>query len=505
MSGAAQAQATSTFCPERRRIFVLIAAILASSMGFIDGSVISIAVPAIRADLGASLAEAQWVSNAYLLMLSSVLLIGGAAGDRFGVRKVFVIGIGLFTLASIVCAFAPAPTFLVVARAAQGLGAAFMVPASLAIIAKAYPRAERGRAIGIWAAASSLTTILGPVVGGVILTWLGDWSWRLVFAINLPLGGVAVALLIILVPADRPEAGRRLDLIGGGLATAGLLLMALGLTGEEQTGSLWRDALLVGLGMLVLVGFLLWEARAKAPMLPLGLFRGIGFSGAQALTFGLYFSLSAVTFYMPMTLISGWGMNPAEVSLLLLPLGIALTLLSPFAGRLADKVGPGPMIAAGAALVAVAFLLMGLTAPLHEPWLVLLPLNVLFGVGMGLVVSPLSTAVMTSVSDHDTGIASGVNNAVARVAGLFAVATMGAVVAMIFGRSLGGFAELEVFFGVAPSSPLAHEAEAARVLATDAAFAAVCYVTAGLALLSGIIAWFTQERRLGRERPHVGT
>ena len=485
----------ATFCPAARRRYVLIAAILASSMGFIDGSVISIATPAIRADLNASLADAQWISNAYLLLLSSLLLVGGAAGDRFGLRNVFAIGITLFVAASMVCAISPNALFLIYARAVQGLGAALMVPGSLAIIAKAYPREERGRAIGIWAAASSLTTIMGPVLGGAMLTWFGDWSWRLVFAINLPLGGIALALLLLLVPADQPGEGRRLDIVGGLLATAGLLLMALGLTADTEAGMMQSLLLLVG-GVVVLGGFLFWEARTKAPMLPLGLFRHVGFSGAQGLTFALYFSLAAITFYLPMTLIAGWGVTAAEVSLILLPLGIALTLLSPIAGTFADKLGPGPMIAAGSTLVAISFALMGLTAPLHELWFVLLPLNVLFGIGMGLVVSPLSTAVMTSVDDQDTGVASGVNNAVARVAGLFAVATMGAVIAWVFTRALGSFAELDVFFGVAPEVALEADAEAARVAATDAAFAAVAYITAGLSLLSGVIAWFTQERKI---------
>jgi EmrB/QacA subfamily drug resistance transporter len=493
MNEPAEAAAARTFCPARRRRYVLIAAIIASSMGFIDGSVISIATPAIRADLDASLADAQWIANAYLLLLSSLLLIGGAAGDRFGVRNVFMIGIGLFVAASLACAVAPDALVLIYARAVQGLGAAMMVPASLAIIAKAYPRNERGRAIGIWAAASSLTTILGPVLGGLVLTWLGDWSWRLVFAINLPLGGVALALLLFLVPSDNPEDGRRLDVVGGGVATIGLLLMALGLTAD--TGMI-QSLLLVGAGLVVIVLFLVWEARVKAPMLPLGLFRSVSFSGAQGLTFALYFSLAAVTFYMPMTLIAGWGVSAAEVSIVLLPLGIALTLLSPFAGTWADKVGPGPMIALGSTLVAISFAFLGVTASFHELWLVYLPLMCLFGIGMGFVVSPLSTAVMTSVVDHDTGIASGVNNAVARVAGLLAVATMGAVIASVFARSLGTFAELDVFFGVAPEVPLKGEAEAARVAATDAAFAAVAYITAGLSLLSGIIAWFTLERKL---------
>lgn len=497
MAEAANDATRATFCPPERRVYVLVAAILASSMGFIDGSVISIATPAIRADLNATLADAQWVSNAYLLLLSSVLLLGGAAGDRFGVRNIFGAGIAVFVLASMVCAVAPNAMFLIIARAVQGLGAAFMVPSSLAIIAKAYPREERGKAIGLWSSFSSLTTILGPVLGGLLLTWLGDWSWRLVFAINLPLGGIALFLLFARVPADQPEEGRRLDIVGGALATVGLLLMALGFTASSET-SVSQSAMFVVAGLVVLGGFLFWESRTKAPMLPLGLFRGVAFSGAQGLTFALYFSLAAITFYLPMTLITGWNVTPAEVSLLLLPLGIALTVISPFAGRLSDRIGPGPMIAIGASIVALSFLLMGLTAPLHNTWFVLLPLNTLFGIGMGFVVSPLSTAVMTSVEDRDTGVASGVNNAVARVAGLFAVATMGALAALVFGRALGSFAELDVFFGAVPEAALAADAEAARIAATDAGFAAVAYVCAALSLLSAGIAWFTQERRIGK-------
>lgn len=489
--------AASSFCPVDRRRYVLVAAILASAMGFIDGSVISIATPAIRNDLGASLADAQWISNAYLLLLSSLLLIGGAAGDRFGVRNVFALGIGLFVAASMVCALSPNPPFLIAARAAQGLAAAFMVPSSLAIIAKAYPREERGRAIGLWSAFSSLTTILGPILGGLLLTGLGDWSWRLVFAINLPLGGTALALLLFMVPADRPEAGRRLDLAGGVLATAGLLLMALGLTGDPDAANTLQSLLVVGTGIAVFAVFLVWEGRTRAPMMPLGLFRSRQFSGAQALTFALYYSLAAISFYLPMTLIAGWGASPAEVSIVLLPLGIMLTLLSSTLGKLSDRFGPGPMIAIGATIVAASFALMGVTAPLHNLWFVLLPLMTLFGLGMSFVVSPLSTAVMTSVEDKDTGVASGVNNAVARVAGLFAVALMGAIIAVVFGRALGPFAEQAIFFGAAPGQTLPAEAEAARVAATDAAFAAVAYITAALSLLSGVIAWFTQVRKPG--------
>lgn len=488
--------ASASFCPPANRIHVLVAAILASSMGFIDGSVLSIATPAIRADLGASLADAQWISNAYLLFLASLLLIGGAAGDRFGLRNVFAFGICLFVAASLVCALAPTPLFLIVARAVQGLGAALMVPGSLAIIAKAYPREERGKAIGLWSSFSSLTTILGPVIGGLVLTGLGDWSWRLVFAINLPLGGIALALLLLKVPPDEPEAGRRLDLAGGGLVTVALLLIAFGLTGGEGGAPLLSHLVVYcGIGVVVLLAFLWWEGRSPAPMLPLQHFRNIAFSGAQGLTFALYFALAAVTFFLPMTMIGGWGVTAAEVSIAFLPFGIALTVLSPLAGRLSDRFGPGPMIAIGALIVAVSFALLGFLAPLQDVWLGVLPVIVLMGIGMSAVVSPLSTAVMTSVADRDTGLASGVNNAVARVAGLLAIALMGGVAAFVFERALGGMAELPLFFGLRPEAPLAPEAELARLAANNAAFATIAYSNAALALLSAVIAWFTQERK----------
>jgi EmrB/QacA subfamily drug resistance transporter len=506
MSTTSAVPAEPAFVPDDRRIYVLVAAILASSMGFIDGSVLAIATPAIRADLGATLADVQWVSNAYMLFLSSLLLIGGAAGDRFGLRNVFSLGIVLFVLASLVCAVAPNPGFLIGARAVQGFGAALMVPGSLAIIAKAYPRDTRGRAIGLWSSFSSLTTILGPVIGGFVLTTLGDWSWRLVFAINLPLGGIALALLWLRVPADAPDRERPIDLVGGALVTAGLLLVAFGLTGIDAGSPVISQVLAyTGIGLLFLLGFLWWEARTAHPMLPLHHFRRAQFSGAQGLTFALYFALAAISFFLPMSLIGGWGVTAAEVSIVFLPLGILLTVLSPSAGTLADRFGPGPMIAGGATIVAIAFALMGLLAPLQNIWLAVLPCMILLGLGMSGVVSPLSTAVMTSVEDRDTGLASGVNNAVARVAGLLAVALMGGVAAFVFERTLGTAAELPLYFGIKPEEPLGAEAEAARIAASNAAFSAIAYANAALALVSAVIAWFTQDRKekaaVSRPRP----
>jgi EmrB/QacA subfamily drug resistance transporter len=484
------------FVPANRRVHVLVAAILASSMGFIDGSVLSIATPAIRADLGAGLADVLWVSNAYMLFLASLLLIGGAVGDRFGLRNTFGLGIVLFVLASLACALAPTVHVLIGARAIQGVGAALMVPGSLAIIAKAYPREERGKAIGLWSSFSALTTILGPVIGGFVLTTLGDWSWRLVFAINLPLGAIALALLWLRVPADAPDRSRPIDLVGGALVTIGLLLVAFGLTGTESGSPLISNVVVyTGLGLAFLAAFLFWEARTLHPMLPLQHFRNRRFAGAQGLTFALYFALAAISFLLPMALIGGWGVSAAEVSIAFLPLGIMLTVLSPVAGRLSDRVGPGPMIAGGAVIVAIAFGLMALLAPLQNIWLAVLPPMLLLGLGMSGVVSPLSAAVMTSVADRDTGLASGVNNAVARVAGLLAVAVMGGVAAVVFERSLGAAAELPLFFGLLPQDALPPAAEAIRVAASNAAFATIAWCNAALALLSAAIAWFTQDRR----------
>jgi EmrB/QacA subfamily drug resistance transporter len=491
--------AAQTFCPPERRIYVLVATILASAMGFIDGSVISIAIPAIRASLGASLADAQWISNGYILFMASLILIGGAAGDRFGLRRVFSGGIGLFVVASLLCAVVPSPVLLILFRAVQGIGAAFMVPGSLALIAKAYPRDQRGKAIGIWATAASLTTILGPVIGGFLLTALGPWSWRLVFAINLPLGVGALALLWLRVPSDPPAEGRKLDWFGGVLVTLALLLIAFGLTGGGGEGSVPEASQILsygGVGVALIVAFLIWEWRTPTPMLPLRLFLNRGFSGANALTFALYFSLSAISFYQPMMLIAGWGITPALVAVSFLPIGICLTLLSSVSGGLADRFGPAPLITGGASLVALAFAGLALTAPLQNLWLCVMPLMTLMGIGMGFVVTPLSTAVMTSVADSDTGTASGVNNAVSRVAGLLAVAIMGGVMAVVFNHAVAGSGSDSLSFGKpAVAGQLTPAIEALRRMATDTAFSAVAWSTAVLSAISAAIAWLTLEHK----------
>ena len=497
MTNAAEAasEKSSTFCPQQRRRYVLIAAILASALGFIDGSILAIAMPVIRLDLGATFVEAQWISNSYALMLSALILAGGAAGDRFGLRRTFIAGIALFLAASLACALAPDPTWLIAFRAVQGVGAAIMIPGSLAIIAKAYPKAERGRAIGIWAAASALTTALGPVLGGLALSSFDASIWRAIFAINLPLGALALYLLLAKVPADSPSEPRALDLGGGALATLAFGMLAYGLTSmsAENAGAMagWSYAAIVA-GMLFLVAFLAWERRHRQPMIDLALFRSSAFAGANVATFFLYFALSANLFYLPMLMVAGWGLSTAEVGFIFLPLSVAIAVLSGPVGNLSDRVGPRLPIAAGSLLVAISFAgLAAMTgAGIHAFWLGAFALSVLMGLGMALVVSPLSTAIMTAVEDEDTGAASGINNAVSRIAGLIAVAAMGAVAALVYSRTLGGEGALPGF-GELPTAALAPDAETLRRAASDAAFAAVAWVTAALCVVSAITAWMT--------------
>ncbi|WP_199194703.1 DHA2 family efflux MFS transporter permease subunit [Phyllobacterium phragmitis] len=483
-----------SFCPRQRRIYVLLAAIVASSLGFIDGSIVAIAIPAIRGDLGASLPQAQWISNAYALTLSALILTGGAAGDRFGLRRTFMAGIVFFVVMSLVCAAAPNPSFLIAARGLQGIGAAFMIPGSLAIIAKAYPKAERGRAIGIWAASSALTTALGPILGGFILSTFGDTAWRAIFAVNLPLGMLVIALLLR-VPADKPSRPRHLDLAGVILATIAFGGLAYGLSaaGAEKDGSTAAPVFVsIATGAIALVVFLVWELRQREPMVKLSLFRSRAFSGANVATFFLYFALSGVLFYLPMLLIAGWGMDAATTGFVFLPLSLAIALFSGPVGKWADATGPRLPISAGSLVVSMAFagLAIATSAEIHRFWQVVFPLMVLMGLGMALVVSPLSTAVMTAVEDEDTGAASGINNAVSRIAGLIAVAALGSLAAYRY-QSIAGGSDGMPGFGE-PSGGLSASLEMTRVAASDAAFSLLAWTVSALCLFAAATAWATQ-------------
>jgi EmrB/QacA subfamily drug resistance transporter len=449
------------------------AAILGSAIGFIDGTIVSIALPAMRDSLGATLAEGQWINNAYLLPLAALILLGGALGDRFGLARAFSGGLALFIAGSLGCAAAPSPEALIAARAVKGIGAAIMVPQSLALIARAYPAAERGRAIGIWAAASALTTALGPILGGAVLSLGGAEAWRWLFAANLPLGGLAIWLLVAHVARDPARPNQPLDFPGAVLATAGLGLIAYGLTGAGDGVTLWP---VVAAGGAVMAVFVLVEAHSAHPMMPLALFANPVFAAANAVTFTLYFALSSILFFLPMTVIAGWGVPEAAASAALAPMALLIAALSTRTGDWAQTYGAGRLISGGAAIVAASFAALALSAPAMAFWSVTVPLGALLGLGMGLVVGPLSTAVMSALPEARTGTGSAINNAVSRMAGLISVAAMGTVAALAY-RTAGG----PLSFG-APGAAAGHAA------AMNAGFAAVAWATAALALASSLLA-----------------
>jgi EmrB/QacA subfamily drug resistance transporter len=460
----------SGFCAPEARKYVLVAAILASSMGFIDGSVIAIAMPAIRMTLDATLTQAQWVHNAYMLALSALILAGGALGDRFGLARMFGGGILLFVAASLTCALAPTATFLIVARLVQGVGAAVMVPGSLAIIARAYPREERGRAIGIWAAASAMTTALGPIIGGLALSIGGPEMWRWIFAVNLALGAVALYLLLSKVQTDKSQPDTPIDLAGAILATASLFALAWSLTAAEHSAP-WLAAAGVGFGI-----FLWVEQRSSHPMMPLGMFRNRVFSAANLLSFTLYCSLNIAFFYLPMTLIAGWGLNEITASAAFAPMSILMFAFSARMGRLADRFGAAPLLSLGSVCVAIGYAVIAMVVPQQLFLQGILPAMSLVGLGMAMIVAPLSATVMGAVDETKSGIASAINNAVSRIAGLVSVAAIGGVIAASY-LAAGGTES----FGV-ESSAHGH-AEAMSI-----AFANACWIAAALAALSAVIA-----------------
>ena len=419
--------------------WVLTATILASSLAFIDGSVVNVGLAALAATFKASASELQWVINAYLLPLSALLLLGGAAGDRYGHTRLLVIGTALFGAASVACALAPSLAWLLAGRGLQGIGAALLMPNSLAILGARFSGAARGRAIGIWASAGALMAALGPVLGGWLIDTVG---WRSIFYINLPFATAAIVLALVFVHDPEPASpAPTLDLSGGVLATLTLGALTWGLTiGSGPAGWTGTALLLLFVGGASMLGFLAVErSKRDAAMMPLALFGSSGFIGLTLLTALLYGALGALLVLVPYVLIQAGGYSGAQAGAALVPLAIVLALASPLMGAVAGRIGARAPLTVGPLIVAGGFLLVLRMGSHADYWTTVFPAIVVIAIGMAGAVAPLTTAVLASVDNRHSGSASGLNSAVARTGGMVATALLGAVLGAAGPGLVAGF------------------------------------------------------------------
>ncbi len=500
--------------PDRRKQLSLVAAIMGSFVAGLDATAVNVALPAIRADLGGGLAGQQWVSNAYLLALGSLILVGGSLGDVFGERRVFSLGVAGFGVMSLLCAIAPTIEFLIACRALQGAFGALLTPSALAVIVATFSREERGGAIGSWTAWSGIATVIGPLVGGFLIDAV---SWRLIFAINVPFVLITLVLVSLVVPGRAPGiAHAPIDWPGAALTFLGLAGPVLALIRQPAVGwdspQVWVPGL-AGLALLAL--FVGHERRTPSPMLPLGLFKRRNFAAGNVQTFAMYGGVSVTFFLLVLFLQEVAGYRALTAGLALTPVTIVSFLLAKRMGRLADRYGPRLFMGLGPLIAAVGLALM-LRLSAHVDYLKdLLPALLVFSLGLSCTVAPLTAAVLSDADESNAGIASGVNNAIARVAGLIAIAAVGAVISASVNTSLN-----QRLAGVR-LSPRAHavltqargqalarvEPASAGVTVTDAvrsasvhAFHVAMGISASLVALGGLIglAGIRNPRRLVR-------
>jgi len=421
-------------CKTEAAPWILAATILGSSLAFIDSTVVNVALPALQASLHATIVDVQWVVESYGLFLAALILVGGSFGDMFGRRLMFVLGVAIFAAASTACGIASSIHQLVIARSIQGVGAAFLVPGSLAIISASFDDKTRGKAIGTWSGFTAITTAVGPVVGG----WLVQHaSWRWIFFINLPLAAAVIGISLWHIPESRSVAARRIDWLGALIITLGLGGLVFGLV--ESTNLGWSNPLVFGslsAGLATLVVFVFVEATVSSPMVPLTLFRSRSFSGANLLTLFLYAAIGIFFFLLPLNLIQLQRYSATATGAAVLPLILLMFVLSPWSGGLVARYGPRVPLVIGPLIVAAGFSLFAMPSTGSSYWKAFLPAVVVLGFGMAVTVAPLTTVVMSSVDQDHAGAASGINNAVARLAGVLAIAIFGIVMVNAFGFAL---------------------------------------------------------------------
>jgi EmrB/QacA subfamily drug resistance transporter len=495
-------------CSVPSRPWVLAATILASGMVFIDGTVVNVALPALQREFGATAAQVQWVIESYALFLASLLLVGGSAGDRFGRRRIFTLGVALFATASAWCAIVGSIEQLLVARAMQGIGGALLVPGSLALISASFPEDVRGKAIGTWSGWTAITAALGPVTGGILIE---HWSWRYAFLLNIPFAALVLVLSFRFIPeSGKARVAARPDWAGAALASTGLGALVFGLIESSSSG--WNDRGVIGallFAVIALAGFIVIERRHPAPMLPLRLFRSRDFSGANLLTLLLYAALGGALYFLPLNLIQVQGYSAVAAGAALLPLILTMFVLSRWAGGLVDRYGAKRPLTVGPAIAALGFSLLAVPGIGGNYWFTFFPAVMALGFGMAICVAPLTTTVMNAFDTGLAGVASGINNAVSRIAALLAIAVFGIVMSIAFRHAL---AEAAIGIKATPSvmqqvmaqqnrlaaieipeKADASEKEAIRAAVANSfvhGFRWVMLLSALLALASSISAWW---------------